>query len=66
VGTTLHILLGTLFCGLDVRHGLELLLPACRPAGTTGLRLIRLKEPRILAMRPPKVKFEGGNRPKTV
>ena len=33
VGTTLHVLLGALFCGLDVRHGLGLLLPACRPAG---------------------------------
>jgi hypothetical protein len=41
----------------------------CRRAalkGTTGLRLIRLKEPRILAIRPRQVKLKGGIRPETV
>jgi hypothetical protein len=49
VGATLDGLLGALFCGLDVRHGIGLLRAGSGPARS-------VKEPRILAASGGKVK----------
>jgi hypothetical protein len=49
VGATPDGLLGALFCGLDVRHGIGLLRAGMAPARS-------VKEPHILAARRAQVK----------